>query len=429
MNYIKFYIEDDKPVVKIHKNDKSTIIRKRKNIKKILEICSKYHHEINDECTLTEDILLIAHDYEEYRKKENRNNIKVVGEIKPNMKVKRKDITFGKIIVATTLSAVIASTIIGAAANAKTENNNSYKRDIQYEKQINTEDDNIELIDGQNMVFTATDNEEKQETSYELQEGEDIVAKIETDGATINIIGDENENQTEEELRDSTELTNMFKTTEFHFTCDDPIDINAMANAQRYDDLFEKYGNDYGIDKMYAECSAAQETNGDHYGNIDAPYAIGIMQIERTNLDKGKYIEAYNFTTGQIDRIELTSENAMDLEKNIQIGMMMKQEALKRNNYNILVGTQEYNMGCGNMDTLLATCSDLENINESDLRNNIDNQQWLNYREFLHQGDPKYIEHNFRYLPNGYTIKIRRIDNGEYETLTVFDDTQNKKEY
>ena len=72
---------------------------------------------------------------------------------------------------------------------------------------------------------------------------------------------------------------------------------------------------------------------------------------------------------------------------------------------------------------------DLENINESDLRNNIDNQQWLNYREFLHQGDPKYIEHNFRYLPNGYTIKIRRVDNGEYETLTVFDDTQKEKEY
>ena len=81
-------------------------------------------------------------------------------------------------------------------------------------------------------------------------------------------------------------------------------------------------------------------------------------------------------------------------------------------------------MGCGNMDKIIGTCSSIEGINESDLRNNLDNQEWLNYREFLGVGDPKYIEHNFRYLPDGYTIKIRRVDNGQYETLTVHNDTE-----
>ena len=86
-------------------------------------------------------------------------------------------------------------------------------------------------------------------------------------------------------------------------------------------------------------------------------------------------------------------------------------------------------MGCGNMDNLMATCSSIENIPTSDLKNNLDNQEWLNYRESVGAGDPKYIEHVFRYLPDGYTIKIRRVDTGEYETLTVFNDNQKNKEY
>lgn len=434
-NYIKFYIEENRPIVKIRKNGKSRIIQNRKNIKKLLDICSKYGNEINDECIITDNVLLISHEFEEYLKLKKRNNIQVVGEIKPNMKLQKKDMVFGRIIVSTTLAAVIFGSSIGIVKQISNNKNENIDTNIQYETQINTttEDDNIELIEGQMMGFknsTETDAEEK--NSYELQEGEDIVDKIETDGGTINIIGDENENQTYEEINEKKELTKMFTPVDFHFSCDEPIDINAMDNAQRYDDLFEKYGNDYGIDKLYAECSAAQETNGKHYEYISkdtSPYAIGIMQIERTNLDKGKYLEAYNFTTGQIDKIELTSENAMDLEKNIQMGMMMKQIALKRNNYNILVGTQEYNMGCGNMDTIMGTCSSIEGINESDLRNNLDNQEWLNYRAFLGVGDPKYIEHNFRYLPDGYTIKIRRVDTGEYETLTIHNDTEKSKEY
>ena len=35
----------------------------------------------------------------------------------------------------------------------------------------------------------------------------------------------------------------------------------------------------------------------------------------------------------------------------------------------------------------------------------------------------------YKYLPDGYTIKIRRVDTGEYETLTVFNDSQKNKEY
>ena len=427
-NYIKFYIEDNTPKAKIFKNGQSITIKNQKRLMKLIDICSKYGYKINNECIIKNNVLLIAHDYEKYieEKKEKKKSINVVGDIKPNMKVSRKNPLIGKVIVGTTLALVIAGFSIN---NKQTKNNTTtINTTTEYTTEASTEDME-ELLKNSEMIYTPVEETTEYKSSYDLQEGEDIVEKIETDSGTINIIGDQNINQAEEEINKKNDLSAMFTPIEFHFTCNDPKDPNAMANAQRYDDLFEKYGNDYGIDKLYAECSAAQETNGDHYGTINAPYAVGIMQIERTNLDKGEYLEAYNFTTGQTDRIELTTENAEDLETNIQMGMMMKQIALKNNNYNILVGTQEYNMGCGNMNTVLATCSELEGINESDLRNNIDNQEWLNYREFLGVGDPKYIEHNFRYLPDGYTIKIRRVDNGEYETLQVFNDTENIKEY
>lgn len=432
MNYIKFYIEEEKPVAKICKNGKILTIRRKKNINELLNICSKYNHKITKECTLKEDVLLIAHDYEEYKKKEKRQNIQVVGEIKPNMKVKRKNVTLGKIVVVTTLTALISSMIINSINSDKETIINDDP--IQYETQVKQEEkeDTIELIDGQNIAFktsTSTDAEPIND-SYELQEGEDIVDKIETDSVTINIIGDENENKAYEEINEKNELTNMLTPVDFHFTCDEAIDINAMNNVKRYDDIFEKYARDFGVDKEYLEGKAAQETNGNHYENIEGHPAIGLMQIERANFGyfndgTPKSITAYNFTTGEWETVELTDQSiAADLETNIKLGAMFSQAAFQRNNYNILVGTQEYNMGCGNMDNLMATCSSIENISTNDLRNNLNNQEWLKYRESVGAGDPKYIEHVFRYLPDDYTIKIKRVDNGEYVTLTIHNDTE-----
>ena len=89
------------------------------------------------------------------------------------------------------------------------------------------------------------------------------------------------------------------------------------------------------------------------------------------------------------------------------------------------MATQEYNMGCGNMDKVIAMCSDLENVDSTSLVNDTSHKEWLDYRAFLGVGDPTYIEKSFRYLPNGYTIKMRRVETGDYECLTVYNDYQN----
>ena len=435
-NNIRFFIDEDKLIAKIHKNGKSRLVRNKKNVRKLIEICNKHGYKINDECTISRDVLLISYEFEKYLEEKKKNNLQVVGEVKPTMKVSRKNQLIGKVVVGTTLTILIAGMIMNGKKKEEfvpTDNNISYETEVTTE---HNNDDDVELVDGQTFAFKTTNNTtDKNDISYELQEGEDIVEQIEKDGVTLNIIGDEDENQTYEEINKSNELTNMFTPTEFHYECSEKADENAWNNVLRYDDLFEKYANDYGVDKGLLEARAAQETNGKHYENIEGHPAIGLMQIERTNFgyfDDGtpKSIKAYNFTTGAWETIDLTDPSiAEDLETNIKLGAIFSQDALKNNNYNILVGTQQYNMGIGNMNKIMATCSELENIDESDLRNNLDNTEWLNYREFLHQGDPKYIEHNFRYLPDGYTIKVRRVDTGEYESLTVFNDYQNTKEY
>lgn len=431
-NYIRFYTEEDKPIVRIRKNGKSRIIKNQKNIRKLIDICSKYGYKIDDECIIKDNVLLISHDYEKYLEQKKKKKLQVVGDIKPNMKVSKKDKLLGKVLVGSIL--LLTTGIVLGAKNDKDFNIDvdSYAYETTTE---NTTEDLSDVLINQEMIYTPVEESTEYRPSYDLQEGEDIVGQIETDSGTINIIGDESENQTEEEINKSNELTNMLTPTEFHYEYPDKGDSNSWDNVMRYDDIFEKYANDYGVDKVLLEARAAQETNGDHYGNIEGHPAIGLMQIEKSNFGyfqdgTPKSIKAYNFTTGDWETIDLTDQSiAADLDTNIKLGAIFTQYALQRNNYNILVGTQEYNMGCGNMDKLMATCSSIENIPTSDLRNNLDNQEWLKYRESVGAGDSKYIEHVFRYIPNGYTIKTRRIDTGDYETLTVFNDYQNTKEY
>ena len=39
--------------------------KRKSSISEILKICKKYGYEITNECILTDNVLLIAHDYEE----------------------------------------------------------------------------------------------------------------------------------------------------------------------------------------------------------------------------------------------------------------------------------------------------------------------------------------------------------------------------
>ena len=407
-NYIKFfYDEDNNLVANIHKDGKYRKVRGKRNVDKLIKICSKYGYKINRSGKLEEDTIDISIEYEEYLKR--KKNLKVIGSIDENMKLSKKDNSKKKIVVGVSLAITLAAaSFIGyhIIDNVLKDTNESY-----YDEDATEEtSENIIIKESPTTELTSEINTE-----------EDIIVAQPTT--------EEKKEKLTEELSDfSSELSDMFKESEFHFICSTPIYDECLEKAKRYDDIFEKYGNQYGIDKNYLEAKAAQETGGDHYNNLGNTAAWGIMQIEKS-ANIGRIIKAYNFETDQIDEVTITYEGLQDLDSNIKIGAMIAQNCFEKWNYNIPLAIQEYNMGEGNIEKMLSTCSSLENIEREELTRNTTNPAWLDYRAFLNSGDPEYIEHVFRYLNNGYTLRFKRVDNKQDECLTIYNDYQKEKNY
>ena len=360
-NYIEFYYNDEnKLIAEIHKQGKVRIIRNEKNLNKLIKIAEKYGYKIDEECFIDSRVFSISREYEEYAKKKSRLNI--LGNITSNMKLSKKNKTLGATVVAGSLATVIAiSSITGL-------------------------NDNTIEIDNSN------------ETRYEQ---------------TI-----------DDEMESESELQTMLQEEAFHYSYENRQNEENISNARRYEDLFQKYGNMYGIDSKLLIAIAAQESCGDHYNNLNNGPAEGIMQIEKS-IHIDNTVSAYNFETGEINKILVTEENLQDLETNIQIGTMILRTCIEDNNYNIPLAIQTYNLGPGNMSNAITMCCNLENIDENELRNNPTNNEWLRYRAFLNTGDPEYVEHVFSFLKDNTKITI--LDRSSKPiSITLSNDYQKK---
>ena len=201
-------------------------------------------------------------------------------------------------------------------------------------------------------------------------------------------------------LDDTYNETNESSSSEnqkFKFSFEDRTESEAYENVKKYESIFKKYGEMYGIDYHIIMAIAAQESNGDHYNNLYNGPAEGIMQIEKS-VHLNNTLTAYNFLNKSEESIVVTKEALDDLETNIKIGTMILQNVLTQQNYNIPLAIQTYNFGPGNIQKVLNTCSSIEGIDTTSLLN--DNYEWMNYREFLNIGDPLYVEHILSYIPS-----------------------------
>ena len=178
----------------------------------------------------------------------------------------------------------------------------------------------------------------------------------------------------------------------------------------------------FGIDPNLLMAIAAQESSGDHYGNLEKGCAAGIMQIEKA-VHIGHTVSAYNFETGKVETISVTSDKLQDLETNIKIGTMIARTSIEDSNYNIPLGLQTYNFGPGSISNVLNTCCSQENVDKKEVKNDPTNNIWLNYRAFLHTGDAKYVEHVFSFLDNNAEITVLDRD-GNKRTVKLSNDYQ-----
>lgn len=345
--YIEFfYDKDNKETCLIHEDNKVRKVTNVNNINKIIELCNKYHVNVDEQGLVTRRVRKIIEDYNKYQKKKKR---KVIIHNLPKV-----PFVLAKAYPKAT-AIILSISIAGGVAGALSNNNEEV------------------IIDNEPAITQEIDEEYISRNDITYQKNIDEMLK-------------ENANT-------------------FHFSYKDRSHEENVINAKRYEDLFVEYGNRYGIDPNLLIALASQESNGDHYSNLNNGPACGIMQIERS-AHLGTTITAYNVETNDYDSISVTEENLNDLEKNIQIGTMILQNCLKEKNYNIPLALQTYNFGPGNISDVLHMCSDLENISIDSMINDPTNNEWMNYRSYLGVGDPEYVEHVFSFLNPEENLKI-----------------------
>lgn len=393
-DYIEYYFDNNgKFAAKIHDKLGVRVIKNEKNLLKLLQISQKHGYHVNHEGVIKRQsaVKKITKDFNKYIVK--KNTLRIIGNILHNMKVSRKNVTLGKVVVAASIIAVLASHGIGKknesmAADSTITTPPAIVEMVETDIPTLSEDVEIEAPTHENL-------EEKQEEKEVIEEKEEVKKDVV-------------EEKQEEKKQ---ELESMFSEDAFHYSYEDRSSASNISNAKRYEDIFEKYASRYGLDKNLLMAMAAQESSGDHYGHLDdGRPAAGIMQIEKS-VHLGNKVKAYNFEKGEMEYITVTQDKLNNIDSNIQIGSMILREYIENSNYNIPLAIQTYNMGPGNMNKVLNTCGDLENVEVYTMKNNPTNNKWLNYRSFLHVGDSKYVEHVFSYLGKTNNLEVKKRDN------------------
>ena len=397
-NYINFYFDNEgKFTAEIHKDGKYKRIKQEKNILKLLEIAQDYGYNIQSEGTLTRYAQDITKDFDKYMRRKQR--LKVLGNITNNMKVSRKNKTLGKAVIAATILAIIA---VNGMSNKKNTS-------LAYsEEEINTKTSTSQNIDSTNITTTEDIDldEYVDEITNKEEEQKEEAKEVKQE---IAVQGEKKEVKEEKQVQ----IESMLQKDAFHYSYEDRSASTNVKQAKRYEDIFEKYANRYGVDKDLLIAMAAQESSGEHYNNLrDTKPAAGIMQIEKA-VHIGHSVSAYNFETGKVETVQVTQDKLNDVDTNIKIGTMILRGYIENANYNIPLAIQTYNMGPGNMSKVLNSCSSLENIQVSTMKNNPTNNKWLKYRSHINAGDSKYVEHVFSYLGDKQELSVKKRDSSK----------------
>lgn len=205
-------------------------------------------------------------------------------------------------------------------------------------------------------------------------------------------------------------------------TADDLTDSNDFFITDAYyREAITKYANMFGIDPNVVLGIAAHE-RGIHSEIIDAGGGLGLFQIQmRGNWSwEGQSITAYDFEKNEYISEIVSEEKVKDIFFNIKIGCMIFQNNLINNDYNIPMAITEYNYGANNLNKVLTCCSNETGFSITQLHD-INNLEWLNYRNIIKNGDPNYLENVLKYIKDG-TVLSFSLPNGEklhikYENL------------
>lgn len=207
---------------------------------------------------------------------------------------------------------------------------------------------------------------------------------------------------------------------------DRSLEEKVETTKNNYWNLINKYAKQYGLDPNLVLAIATQE-KGIHSSTQDRGGATGLMQIQN-GVWENEYISAYNFDTNSTEKIYVTKQKISDLDYNIKFGCMYFQNCLEYMNYNVVAAVQCYNMGKGNMDTILKAYSKQTNRSKEQILNDEYDLGWLDYRYIPREGDPEYIENVFSWLGEDIELNNIKNDNSIIKT-TIKSDLDYRKIY
>ena len=71
-------------------------------------------------------------------------------------------------------------------------------------------------------------------------------------------------------------------------------------------------------------------------------------------------------------------------------------------------------------------CESISGTPISEMKSNMEETEWLYYREFLNIGDAHYVEHVLSYLPNNKEITVKNRANQDITLKVVNEALKNK---
>ena len=348
-SYIEFKKYNDYLMCIIHKDGHTKRVTNPTNVNKLIKLAKEVgYKDIKGPCTISKKTNLIIRRYNIYYRSKKQDTLSIVlDNIHGHMiinKNKSKSHAARNIIIGT----IIATTITIPTVNGLMDKHMDNTPNITHETEYILDDEKID---------------DMFETEFQKQD----------------------------------EINSMLEEQSFHYNYEDRTNNESFHNASRYDDLFEKYGNYYGVDKNLLKAIAAQESGGDHNSALEGYPAVGLMQLEKAAI-LGETISAYNYVTETTDEITVDMEDLLDLETNVRLSAMVFQNCLNYENGNPILALQTYNFGVGNIYNMLEIYSNDSNKSIDEIRNNKNDNKWLDYREYITQGDSKYVEHVLSYL-------------------------------
>ena len=177
-----------------------------------------------------------------------------------------------------------------------------------------------------------------------------------------------------------------------------------------YNELVTKYANMYGIDPKVALAIGCHE-RGTHSNEIDGGGGLGLYQIQVSVWD-GHDVRAFNFETNEWETYTIELDNIRNLENNVKAGMMIFQDCLRRDDYNVAMAVQEYNFGHGGLMSAINAAAEHLGVDSEVLEQN-GNTEWFDYRTYnksskgYQMGDPDYVENVFKYINDGEILKFK----------------------